>query len=165
MIRAAQALFVCLLGCLGLAACATPPLPGDELSEADRHLVAIRTLLSFDPSQAPDSKVIASQGSSKVDREKAPRSTVDALRWAQNEASIRDRTQQVRQPHHGGHSRSELDAFRVVIPWRPETGPSIRAEEAFRPVSPYTYAPPLGSVYPGTLRCVPDMLGGQRCGR
>lgn len=31
------------------------------------------------------------------------------------------------------------------------------------PVPPYTSYAPIGSVYPGTIRCVPDYLGGQRC--
>jgi hypothetical protein len=31
------------------------------------------------------------------------------------------------------------------------------------PVPPYTMYAPLGSVYPGAIRCVPDYLGGQRC--
>ena len=30
-------------------------------------------------------------------------------------------------------------------------------------VPPYTSYAPVGSVYPGTIRCVPDYLGGQRC--
>lgn len=28
---------------------------------------------------------------------------------------------------------------------------------------PYTFYAPTGSAYPGTVRCVPDYLGGQRC--
>jgi hypothetical protein len=28
---------------------------------------------------------------------------------------------------------------------------------------PYTFYAPTGSTYPGTVRCVPDYLGGQRC--
>lgn len=30
-------------------------------------------------------------------------------------------------------------------------------------VPPYTFFAPTGSAYPGTIRCVPDYLGGQRC--
>lgn len=30
-------------------------------------------------------------------------------------------------------------------------------------VPPYTFLAPTGSAYPGTIRCVPDYLGGQRC--
>jgi len=35
--------------------------------------------------------------------------------------------------------------------------------EPWPSVPPYTLSVPAGSVYPGTVRCVPDMLGGQRC--
>lgn len=48
------------------------------------------------------------------------------------------------------------------IPWAPD--PPTRPEiEPTRPVPPYTTVVPPGPFHPGRMRCVPDMLGGQRC--
>lgn len=45
------------------------------------------------------------------------------------------------------------------------TTPYPRSSEAAstRPVPPYTVPAPIGSAFPGSSRCVPDLLGGQRC--
>lgn len=164
MIRAAHVSCLCLLSCLGLSACAAPPAPGDEMSEAEQNLAAIRTLLFTVPSRAPSSDRAVKQASSGREREESPSSTVEPLRWPASEPS-RLWNQPLRQPQVGGQGKSPPDQFKVVIPWRPDTGSSIRPEEAFRPVPPYRHFPAVGSIYPGTPRCVPDPLGGQRCGR
>lgn len=51
----------------------------------------------------------------------------------------------------------------VKIPW--VTAPPSRGIEAepWPRVPAYTSPAPIGSAYPGSVRCVPDMLGGQRC--
>ena len=46
--------------------------------------------------------------------------------------------------------------------------PTTRSSADYLPqdhssVAPYTFYAPTGSAYPGTIRCVPDYLGGQRC--
>jgi hypothetical protein len=46
--------------------------------------------------------------------------------------------------------------------------PTTRSSADYAPqdrfsVAPYTFYAPTGSAYPGTIRCVPDYLGGQRC--
>ena len=47
------------------------------------------------------------------------------------------------------------------LPWTP---PSIsRPSPPDRPVPAYTIPAPVGPDYSGTIRCVPDGLGGQRC--
>jgi len=52
---------------------------------------------------------------------------------------------------------------RVQIP-RPTTRSSAYYSPQDRSsVAPYTFYAPAGSAYPGTIRCVPDYLGGQRC--
>jgi hypothetical protein len=48
-------------------------------------------------------------------------------------------------------------------PWVPKSSSRGFEAEPWPPVPPYTLSAPAGSVYPGTIRCVPDMLGGQRC--
>lgn len=59
--------------------------------------------------------------------------------------------------------RTAPSAVTVKIPW--VTAPSSRGYEAepWPPVPTYTVPAPIGSAYPGSIRCVPDMLGGQRC--
>ena len=51
----------------------------------------------------------------------------------------------------------------VPSPWVPKSSSRGFEAEPWPPVPPYTHSAPAGSVYPGTIRCVPDMLGGQRC--
>ncbi len=60
-----------------------------------------------------------------------------------------------------GSSSSSPDVT-AKIPWSPERSPQ-REIEPTRQVPPYTYVVPPGPIYPGRMRCVPDMLGGQRC--
>ena len=48
-----------------------------------------------------------------------------------------------------------------VNPYRPH---SVDHQSfSFSPVPPYTVFTPAASAYPGSIRCVPDSLGGQRC--
>lgn len=54
-------------------------------------------------------------------------------------------------------------ALQVQVP-----APTTRSLADYSPqdrplVPPYTFFAPTGSAYPGTIRCVPDYLGGQRC--
>ncbi|WP_447986349.1 hypothetical protein [Nitrospira sp. Nam74] len=54
-------------------------------------------------------------------------------------------------------------ALQVQVPV-PRTRSSADYSPQNRPlVPPYTFFAPTGSAYPGTIRCVPDYLGGQRC--
>jgi hypothetical protein len=48
-------------------------------------------------------------------------------------------------------------------PWVPKSSSRGSEAEPWPHVPPYTISAPVVSVYPGTIRCVPDMLGGQRC--
>jgi hypothetical protein len=48
-------------------------------------------------------------------------------------------------------------------PWVPKSSSHGSEAEPWPYVPPYTLSAPAGSVYPGTIRCMPDMLGGQRC--
>lgn len=50
--------------------------------------------------------------------------------------------------------------LRLVPPTRSSADTSPQDRPA---VPPYTFFAPVGSAYPGTIRCVPDYLGGQRC--
>jgi hypothetical protein len=54
-------------------------------------------------------------------------------------------------------------AERIQIP-RPTTRSSADySRQGPSSVAPYTFYAPTGSAYPGSIRCVPDYLGGQRC--
>jgi hypothetical protein len=46
---------------------------------------------------------------------------------------------------------------------RRSTNPSNQDPHAWPIVPPYTVFAPAGSAYPGSVRCMPDYLGGQRC--
>jgi|SRR5713101_3164748 len=82
-------------------------------------------------------------------------------------------------------SREELDLVTVQAPPAPSSSRSMRRAihpntivkaprgtdppargyeaEPSPPVPAYTVPAPIGSTYPGSARCVPDLLGGQRC--
>ena len=60
-------------------------------------------------------------------------------------------------------NRSSAQDLKVTIPWKPSKPQALVQEEPFRPVPPYFYPAPIKPDYPGTLRCVPDLYGGQRC--
>src|SRR5262245_27268736 len=51
----------------------------------------------------------------------------------------------------------------VKIPWVPAPPSRGSDAEPWPHVPAYTTPAPIGSAYPGSIRCVPDMLGGQRC--
>jgi hypothetical protein len=61
------------------------------------------------------------------------------------------------------NSTASQAAGLIQIP-RPTTRSSVdyAPQDRFS-VAPYTFYAPTGSAYPGTIRCVPDYLGGQRC--
>ena len=59
--------------------------------------------------------------------------------------------------------RTASGTIMAPIPWVPKSSSRGFEAEPWPPVPPYTLSAPAGSVYPGTIRCVPDMLGGQRC--
>jgi len=59
--------------------------------------------------------------------------------------------------------RTASGTIMAQIPWVPKSSSRGFEAEPWPPVPPYTLSAPAGSVYPGTIRCVPDMLGGQRC--
>jgi hypothetical protein len=61
------------------------------------------------------------------------------------------------------HATASHQALQVQVP-PPTTRSSADYSPQDRPlVPPYTFFAPTGSAYPGTIRCVPDYLGGQRC--
>jgi len=69
-----------------------------------------------------------------------------------------------------GPSSSALAARRTASgnitaksPWVPRLSSRSFGAEPWPLVPPYTISAPVEPVYPGTIRCVPDMLGGQRC--
>jgi hypothetical protein len=51
----------------------------------------------------------------------------------------------------------------VKAPRRPDLPARGYEAEPSPPVPAYTVPAPIGSTYPGSARCVPDLLGGQRC--
>jgi hypothetical protein len=59
--------------------------------------------------------------------------------------------------------RTASGTMTVPSPWVPKSYSHGIEAEPWPPVPPYRLSAPAGSVYPGTIRCVPDLLGGQRC--
>jgi hypothetical protein len=52
---------------------------------------------------------------------------------------------------------------KIKFLWVPDPPPSGSNVELQRQVPAHTFFAPVGSPYPGTIRCIPDQLGGQRC--
>ncbi|MGQ0811110.1 MAG: hypothetical protein ACT4OO_07780 [Nitrospiraceae bacterium] len=51
----------------------------------------------------------------------------------------------------------------VRLPWTPESSSHGAGPDPGARVPTHIYTAPGGSIHPGTMRCVPDSLGGQRC--
>jgi hypothetical protein len=154
-------------GCLALTmACTlTPPLPeGESMTEGQKNLAAIRTILSNHPFSH-------SEG---LRQERSPISTAavwppDWLAALASSAYANQDLPDQSVPYVGRPSarmspgRSSARDFRVTIPWKPPVPAPPLADEPFRPVPPYFHPSPAVSTYPGVPRCVPDFSGGQRC--
>lgn len=64
-------------------------------------------------------------------------------------------------PHSSATASQQAPQLQRLVPTTRSTA-DYSAQD--RPVvPPYTFFAPTGSAYPGTIRCVPDYLGGQRC--
>jgi hypothetical protein len=64
-------------------------------------------------------------------------------------------------PHPSTKTSQQAPQVRPLVPTTRSTADYSPQD---RPaVPPYTFFAPTGSAYPGTIRCVPDYLGGQRC--
>jgi hypothetical protein len=160
---------------LVVAACMALSPPEDQPGEEGRkNLEAIRSILSSDPyrsyrSSSPISDKVQTMGTITT---RSPETAVWPPDWTtaffgspSTDQSLVER----RLPylvHPSGRiapSRSSAQDLKVIIPWKPTRSPFIQPAEPFHPVPPYFHPAPVGPMYPGTVRCVPDFFGGQRC--
>jgi hypothetical protein len=159
-----------LPGCAGLNT--EEPVQVEDLSEkqsedeAEKNLAAIRALLSKPRERAPLAS--DSSGTRGLDPE-SPSWPVD---WLSSYFSPKPSPGQESDPASVymapttsllSRRRAAPPDFTVKIPRATE--PSARSSDAepWPRVPAYTVPPSPGSAYPGTTRCVPDLLGGQRC--
>jgi len=59
--------------------------------------------------------------------------------------------------------RTASGTITAPSPWVPNSSSRGFEAEPWPPVPTERLSAPAGSVYPGTIRCVPDLLGGQQC--
>jgi hypothetical protein len=133
--------------------------------EGEKNLAAIRALLSEERQQLTS----PSDSSDRRNHETAARPWPPD--WLASYFS----------PNRSSGHKSDLSS--VYVP--PSSSPSKRREASLNPlvkiprvtdpssrllevdpwprVPAYTSPPPIGSAYPGSSRCVPDLIGGQRC--
>jgi hypothetical protein len=157
---------------LVVAACMALSPPEDQPGEEGRkNLEAIRSILSSDPyrsyrSSSPISDKVQTMGT------RSPETAVWPPDWTTaffGSPSADQSLVERRLPylvHPSGRiapSRSSAQDLKVIIPWKPTRSPFIQPAEPFHPVPPYFHPAPVGPMYPGTVRCVPDFFGGQRC--
>jgi hypothetical protein len=159
-----------LLGCAGFDTEEPAPVRGSSDTEFDdegeKNLAAIRALMATERERAS----LASESNDK------PQPKSDSYwvppDWLSSYFSSRpsagqgsDLSSEYVAPSSSARSprRTAPGDVTAKIPWFPK--PSSRGTEAepWPRVPPYMVSPPGGSVYPGTIRCVPDSLGGQRC--
>lgn len=152
---------------LSIACTMTPPIASDEesMTEGEKNLTAIRAILREYPPSSPHRSTDGSQaaGTAAVQPLERPATVMPS-------ATV-DRLHPdgflplpVRPSARISPGRSSAQDFKVTIPWKPSVPSPMLQQEPFRPVPPYFHPVPAVSTYPGALRCVPDFLGGQRCG-
>jgi hypothetical protein len=151
-VRIAPILTLCLWssGC-GLIMVGQPVEPKDFTSQdnAEENLKAIRAMLADQRSRHASSAVKPSDASSvpvppstESKSEVEPHSTLNPVTPSSASSSV------------------NADAP-AKLPWTP---PSVsRPSPPDRPVPAYTIPAPVGPDYSGSIRCVPDGMGGQRC--
>jgi len=150
--RIAPMLTLCLWssGC-GLMMIGQPVEPIDFTSQdnAEENLKAIRAMLADQRSRHAPSAVQPSDASSvpvppstESKSEVEPHSTLNSLTPSSASSAV------------------NADAL-AKLPWTP---PSVsRPSPPDRSVPAYTIPAPVGPDYSGSIRCVPDGMGGQRC--
>lgn len=134
--------------------------------EAEKNLTAIRALLSGQPQQAPSASASSGNRSLEPDAASWPPDWLSSY-FSPERSSGRERVvPSVYMPLSASSQfkrRAAPPDFAVKIP--KVTEPPSRGSEAepWPRVPAYTVPAPPGSAYPGKSRCVPDLLGGQRC--
>jgi len=126
-------------------------------AESESNLPAIRALLARERQQFHERLSPANWPATYSADDDISSSTVRP----DNPTSVRlDRTVVIA-PHLSTSVYQHAAQIRVPVP---TTRSSTDYSAQDRPTAaPYTFYAPPGSAYPGTIRCVPDYLGGQRC--
>jgi hypothetical protein len=166
---------VLLLGCAGLemdepaqVSAVSGTLSDDE---GEKNLAAIRALVSTERQGSSP----AFESSDQLKRE--PDVYWVPPDWLSSYFSSRpssgqesDRSPEYVAPSSSSSSTSSLSRRRkpsgditVKSPRVPKPSSRDPEAESWSHVPPYIFSAPAGPVYPGTMRCVPDTLGGQRC--
>lgn len=146
-------------GCIALAP------PNDQpIDEGQKNLEAIREILSSYPCRA------CNRSPQRSEPTQEPHVGSPGSGAALSSSPSADQYPADRPPRlfmgFGDRSmprRSSASDPRVTIPWKPTKPSPIVPDEPFRPVPPYFHPAPVAPTYPGTVRCVPDFAGGQRC--
>ena len=157
---------------LMVVACTALPLSEDEPGEEGRkNLEAIRSILSSDPYRSTGRASDKSQTTEATTTRLSETATwpPDWMAAFFGSPSADHPVIEHRLPYliHPSDriapGRPSAQDLKVVIPWKPARSPLIQSDEPFRPVPPYFHPAPVGPMHPGSVRCVPDFSGGQRC--
>jgi|SRR5690349_1245473 len=173
-VRVVLLLSVLLGGCVTGSFDPSQPLPpvdagGFDGEVGQKNLQAIREMLrSQEPRARDESHTTAPQ---PVDGEPSGEHPSDPAQQAELlQGNVETPTAGVGPPpgsfpkplHVPAQRPSRLDLG--IGPVNPYRSRSVDHQSlSFSPVPPYTVFTPAGSAYPGSIRCVPDSLGGQRC--
>ena len=173
-VRAVLLLPLLLGGCVAGSFDPSKPLPpvdvgGFDAEVGHKNLQAIREMLrAQEPHPRDESKM---QTPPPPDGEPAAEQPSEPAKQAELRQGNAETPAAASGPPPGSVSKalqtppqrpSRLDlGIGPVNPYRPHS--ADRQSSSFSPVPPYTVFTPAGSAYPGSIRCVPDSLGGQRC--
>lgn len=164
---------VLLLGCAGLDM--DEPAQVSALSgtlsddEGEKNLAAIRALVSAERQGASPASELSDQPKREPDLYWVPPDWLSSY-FSSRRSSGQESDLSPEYVAPSSSSSSSLPRRRkpsgditVKIPRVPKPSSRDPEAESWSHVRPYIFSAPAGPVYPGTMRCVPDTLGGQRC--
>ena len=167
-----------LLGCAGLDMEEPAQVSGSSgtLSddEGEKNLAAIRALVSAERQRASPASELIDQPKRDPDLYWVPpdwlSSYFSSRRSSGQESDLSPEYVAPSSSSSFSSSSSSLSRRRkppgditVKVPRVPKPSSRDPEAESWSHVPPYIFSAPAGPVYPGTMRCVPDTLGGQRC--
>jgi hypothetical protein len=175
-VRSGALLTLLLSACIGNGFDPSRPMPSVDVGGFDaqaghKNLEAIREILERQKDRPPDES--RKETPLLLNKEAAEEQRIESAKQAESQwesapmapgpalaPHVLSPAKANALPHPSSRSRLDL-GLGPVNPYQPQS--LDHQPLSWHTVPPYTLFTPTGSAYPGSIRCVPDSLGGQRC--